>query len=290
MTSGIPWSSEESQLLAMLWPEGGKEELLRAFPDRSWRTLREKAHELALPARTFERRPRGSPVNPDFFATWSESMAYVFGFWFADGWMSQPGKDATVRFVSKDQDHLALIRDLMDSQHRIYARRDACYTLVIGSQYLWRGLSRQGGIPAKSLVATMPDVPCMYRRPFVRGLVDGDGYVTWDRPTRPRPVIGILGNGIFLERVAVLIDEETGVGVAPIYEYEDTWPRVRYTGIRAKVLALWLYAGMTMALERKAVSAREFAAWEPSKYGWKSQAVLTPRMQQVLEGRAATGD
>jgi hypothetical protein len=66
-------------------------------------------------------------------------------------------------------------------------------------------------------------------------------------------------------------------------------PRVVYTGIRAKALAKWLYADTGIALERKARIARQFAEWEPSKFGWKSKAVLTSRMLDLLAGSGVDG-
>ena len=37
-----------------------------------------------------------------------------------------------------------------------------------------------------------------------------------------------------------------------------------------------------LALERKAAIAQEFGKWELSKYGWKSQAIMTPGMLRIL--------
>jgi hypothetical protein len=284
MTSGVAWTDDEGRLLTTLWESASKDELTRAFPTRSWKTLVEKARLLGLPGRLFERRERYSPVNQDFFVEWSEAMAYVFGFWFADGWMSQPDRDAQVGFVSKDNEHLDLIRELMESQHQIYSRRDGCFALTIGGKRLWRGLLYRGGMPAKSLIAPMPEVPYVFLRPFVRGYVDGDGYVIWETSPRRRPVIGILGGTPFLGELARFLNQEAGVGVAEIRAYDYLSPRVVYTGIRAKALAKWLYADTSIALERKAATARQFAAWEPSKFGWKSNAVLTSRMRDLLAG------
>jgi hypothetical protein len=289
MTSGVAWTDDEGRLLTTLWENVSKDELIRAFPTRSWKTLVEKARLLGLPGRLFERRERYSPVNQDFFVAWSEAMSYVFGFWFADGWMSQPDKDAQVSFVSKDKEHLDLIRELMESQHRIYSRLDACFALTIGGKRLWRGLSHQGGMPAKSLTAPMPYVPQVFLRHFVRGYVDGDGYVVWETSPRRRPVIGILGGTLFLVELARILDQETGVGVAEIRAYDYLSPRVVYSGIKAKALSRWLYADTAIALERKAMIARQFAEWEPSKFGWKSKAVLTSRMRDLLAGSEVDG-
>jgi hypothetical protein len=36
-------------------------------------------------------------------------------------------------------------------------------------------------------------------------------------------------------------------------------------------------------LERKGAIARAFTVWEVSKRGWKSDTVVTPKMQRILE-------
>jgi len=225
-------------------------------------------------------------VNRQFFSAWNPDMAYVFGFWFADGWMSQPDKDLCITFTSADLEHLQTIQSLMESEHKIYSRIGKCYDLTIGSKQLWHDLYRLGGTPAKSLVAEMPTVPKEYLRHFVRGYVDGDGTVRWETSQRRRPVLSIVGGTKFLSQMAMLLDEETGVGISRVKVRfsRPKAPELIYTGIKAKTLAKWLYSNATLALERKAKSAHEFATWELSKFGWKSQAVMTPKMQAILAG------
>jgi len=223
-------------------------------------------------------------VNQQFFSAWSSEMAYVFGFWFADGWMSQVDPDLCIRFTSADLGHLQTIQSLMRSEHKIYARAEKCYDLTIGSKQLWHDLFSLGGMPAKSLVAEIPFVPKKYLRHFMRGYVDGDGTVRWDMSQRRRPLLSMVGGSVFLSQAAVLLDEETGIGIATVRLYINKTPEIVYTGIKAKTLAKWLYFNAPLALARKAVVAHEFETWELSKFGWKSQVVMTPKMQAILAG------
>jgi hypothetical protein len=218
-----------------------------------------------------------------FFSRWTPESAYVFGFWFADGSMTQPGKDYYVSFVTKDLEHLRLIRQVMQAEQKIYARPDGCYTLVIGSKQMWGDLLSLGARPAKSLVAGMPQIPSKVLRHFIRGYIDGDGYLYWERSQRPRPMIGVVGGHRFLEALARAIDAETGVDVAKVNAYPEKTPFIAYSGIKAKVLGKCLYSNTNLALERKAVIARQFETWELSKFGWKSQAIMTPKMRAILE-------
>jgi hypothetical protein len=221
-------------------------------------------------------------VNSSFFSTWNKEMAYVYGFWFADGWMSQPDKDRYIRFTSADLTHLQVIQSLMGSEQKIYARKERCYDLTIGSKQLWLDLQTIGGIPAKSLVASMPDVPETFLPDFIRGFVDGDGFVYWENSQRRRPAIGMVGGIHFLKQLAVVIDEQAGVGVANVKAYPNKAPFIAYTGIKAKTLGKWLYPQGCLMLERKGLVAQSFTSWELSKFGWKSHRVITQRMQEIL--------
>ena len=218
-----------------------------------------------------------------FFSQWTPESAYVFGFWFADGSMTQPGKGYCVSFVTKDLEHLRLLQQVMQAEQKIYARPDGCYTLAIGSKQMWHDLLRLGGAPAKSLVAPMPDVPQTFRRHFIRGYVDGDGSLYWDTTRRRTPRINIVGGLAFLEKLARVIHEETDVGIARIRTHKSKTPFLAYSGIKAQVLAKWLYVPGELMLERKGMLAHAFGMWELSKFGWMSQAVMTSRMREILE-------
>jgi hypothetical protein len=64
-------------------------------------------------------------VNRDFFSVWTPEMAYILGFWFADGWMSQPDKDCHITFTSADLAHLKAIQAALASEQKIYTRAGA---------------------------------------------------------------------------------------------------------------------------------------------------------------------
>jgi len=221
-------------------------------------------------------------VNQNFFSDWNVDMAYILGFWFADGWMSQPDKDCRITFTSADLDHLKAIQLLLTSEQKIYARKGCCYDLTIGSKQLWHDLYRLGGRPAKSLIAEMPPIPHVLIHHFARGFVDGDGCLYWDNSQRRSPRMQIFGGVTFLQQFSQTIEQETGVSAARVRERVNRVADLTYSGIKAKVLVKWMYTPGDLALERKAMLAQEFREWELSRFGWKSQAAITPRMQQIL--------
>ena len=67
-------------------------------------------------------------VNQNFFKEWNNDMAYIFGYWFADGHISNPNmpswKNYEFIITSKDIKHLYLIRRLMNSNHKINDKKE----------------------------------------------------------------------------------------------------------------------------------------------------------------------
>ena len=95
-------------------------------------------------------------------------------------------------------------------------------------------------------------------------------------------MLSMLGGKSFLEVLGQIIDDQTGTGIARVWGYAHRAPTIAYPGIKAKALAKWLYTPGDLMLERKGAIAREFIAWEPALRGWKSLAVMTPKMQRIL--------
>ncbi|OGI66707.1 hypothetical protein A2642_01925 [Candidatus Nomurabacteria bacterium RIFCSPHIGHO2_01_FULL_39_10] len=125
--------------------------------------------------------------NEDFFKKWSPEMAYVLGFFAADGNMIKNKRGAHfVSFYSTDKDLLEKVKLNLKSNLKISARKmDArfsnhkqSYVLQIGSKEIFNDLIHLGMTPNKSLTIKMPIVPKKYLPHFLRGYFDGDGHVS----------------------------------------------------------------------------------------------------------------
>ena len=125
--------------------------------------------------------------NEDFFKKWSPEMAYVLGFFTADGNMIKNKRGAHfVSFYSTDKDLLEKIRlnlksDLKISAKKInpkYPNHKQSYVLQIGSKEIFNDLMGLGMTPNKSLTIRMPDMPKEFLPHFFRGYFDGDGHVS----------------------------------------------------------------------------------------------------------------
>ena len=126
-------------------------------------------------------------VNQDFFKKWSPEMAYVLGFFAADGTMIENKRGGHYLGLEiTDKTLLYRIRELLGSNNKIAARRrnlewKIAYRLQIGSNAIFSDLLKLGISPRKSKIIELPNIPEDYLSDFVRGYFDGDGHVTIGR-------------------------------------------------------------------------------------------------------------
>ena len=111
-------------------------------------------------------------------------MAYVLGFFAADGTMIQNKRGGHfIEFHSTDKEILVAIQRVTKSNHKISARKQKSfnqktgYRIQIGSKKMYNNLLSLGMCSRKSLVLQMPVVPQKYLGHFIRGYFDGDGCV-----------------------------------------------------------------------------------------------------------------
>src|SRR2546426_365306 len=130
--------------------------------------------------------PMFREVSHGFFRTWSSSMAYVLGYFAADGAMIKNNRGAHfIEFHSTDKILITNLRRVLKSNHHIGIRnRNAvnknwktAYRLQIGSIKAYNDLRAHGFSQNKSKTMLFPAVPAKYFGDFVRGYFDGDGNV-----------------------------------------------------------------------------------------------------------------
>ena len=125
-------------------------------------------------------------VNENFFHKWSAHMAYVLGYFCADGCMfMNPRGSKYAAFYSTDNGSILNIKRLLNSKNKITTRERSnanwkkLFSLQIGSKKIYSDLLKLGLSPAKADRLSLPEVPGEYLRHFVRGYFDGDGCVSY---------------------------------------------------------------------------------------------------------------
>ncbi len=133
-------------------------------------------------------------------------MAYVLGYWYADGSLENAEylRGKYIRVTSTDKETIEKIRTWIGSSHNIVViksppsqNRKTQYFLRIGDHALYDDLIRLGLYPNKSLTIKFPVVPDDFLEDFLRGNLDGDGCVYL-----------ALGNGVtqikIVKRISVI--------------------------------------------------------------------------------------
>lgn len=142
------------------------------------------------------------PVDENFFSEWSEDMAYVLGFVFADGCIAKDSLgNMTLVISTNDQDLLTEIKKVLKSECplRSYKNQPKLYHLRIGRRQVIDDLLQLGVTPKKSFTMKFPEIPKEYVSHFIRGYFDGDGTIYYERRNNKPIVKFVCGSKDFLK-------------------------------------------------------------------------------------------
>jgi hypothetical protein len=222
------------------------------------------------------------PRHADFFRIWTPELAYVLGLWWTDGCMRIKNNTGANEFeiASNDRDHLVHIATYIGGNYdlRKVSEDSNTYRITFCSVEMYRDIERLGGSPRKSRTIGFPDVPAELLPHFARGVVDGDGTLSWNED---RPVVQVYsGSTRFLDHFVVAVEQATGIPAPKRNPNRDNW-YVKWSTTRAKCLVAWMYEQNTgLALPRKAELARDILAWQPKKT--PHRGTITERMRELF--------
>ena len=144
-------------------------------------------------ARTLGQQPRKVNLNLNehyFDCIDSEDKAYFLGLLLADGsveWSNNRQSSLRLELVETDK----YILDLLSKHLNIGAnmryekregRKNGTFTLFVRSNILCDALAKYGVVPNKTnTLKALPDIPSKYLPDMIRGLIDGDGSIYFDR-------------------------------------------------------------------------------------------------------------
>lgn len=147
-------------------------------------------------------------VNGGFFKTWSHDMAYILGFWFADGCIRYKKCGSKIFSITQHKDDIYILEEIlkkMDSNHPLVKTRN-CFDIFIGSKEIFNDILLLGGKPRKSMDVEFPNVPKIYLPDFIRGYFDGDGCVY--KHYKSYNSNFVCGSLKFLEKLNEILGEE----------------------------------------------------------------------------------
>lgn len=144
--------------------------------DRAIRNVMYK-HGIKMNRGQFSGQPRKHKVNEDFFKVWSHEMEWVLGIFITDGHVN---KDIhSISFSQKDKRLLHLIAEFMNADFILAPTGSTSTTpsLIINSKEIKEDLAKLGIKSYKSLTIPFPNIPDQYLPSFIRGVIDGDGWI-----------------------------------------------------------------------------------------------------------------
>lgn len=199
-------------------------------------------------------------------------MAYVLGFWFADGYMRRE-KSYRILFVSNDKQILESVRDALKSDHPIRKNKsDRSFHISFHSKYLYKKLEGLGGIKGKSQTMSFPYVPQKYVRDFIRGYFDGDGSVFFveyirtkdKRWTRELRTNFTSGSRPFITKVMEILHEELGLSLKKLGTFNNGGSLKLGYGMKDSdaLLHYMYYKNFSIGLRRKANFVSKIPAYQ----------------------------
>ncbi|WP_449622877.1 LAGLIDADG family homing endonuclease [Robertmurraya sp. Marseille-Q9965] len=122
-------------------------------------------------------QPRKHKVNENFFKVWSHEMAWVLGMFITDGTVNSSAH--SIVFSQKDERILRIIANFMNADYVLapFGPTKKTPSLIINSKEIKQDLANLGIKAKKSLIVPFPEVPKEFLSSFVRGVIDGDGWV-----------------------------------------------------------------------------------------------------------------
>ncbi|WP_338754479.1 LAGLIDADG family homing endonuclease [Bacillus sp. FJAT-52991] len=167
------------EMIIKLYKEGiSYKEMLPivGLSDRAIRNVLYK-HGVKMNREQSSGQPRKHKVNEDFFKIWTQEMAWVLGLFVTDGTINK--QIHSISFTQKDEKILRLVATCMEADYVLApaAPTRLTPTLIINSKEIKQDLQKLDITPNKSLVVPFPDVPDEFLPSFIRGVIDGDGWV-----------------------------------------------------------------------------------------------------------------
>jgi len=198
-------------------------------------------------------------VNKNFFKKWSSEMAYVLGFFAADGYITvnkRGGQFWSIQIVDKKL--LENIKKTVGSGHKISTMKRRkifggevsfyiIYRLQIGSIEMCDDLRHLGMCENKTKSLTVPNVPDKYFSDFVRGYFDGDGNVWLGNVNKIRKIPKFTIIVMFTSCSFVFLDQlrkkllKFGLKGGSLYRSKRNYSRLQFSVLDSLKLYDFMY-------------------------------------------------
>jgi len=149
-------------------------------------------------------------INQDYFKKWSHNMAYMLGFWFADGCI-YGGKMFDITIHAKDKYLIKRFAEELQYEGPLcdYVDRQAS-RLNFSCIVIYNDIVLLGGKENKSMDVQFPNVPKKFLPDFIRGYFDGNGCIMNLKGGRINSAF-TCGSRDFIDKLWKILKEEVGI-------------------------------------------------------------------------------
>ena len=260
------WTREDDTVLQHIYPRASDSEVAKQMQRTVW-SVKSRAKRLHLTKDAEYRAVLNQTkaqhlrevnltyhINHGYFShITTRDQAYWLGWLWSDGCVGQQGESYTIELElhKKDVRVLEQFREAIGTDYPLHYRRDAV-RLHITSRQMFQDLGKLGIIPQKSVLATQPDIGETFVADFIRGVFDGDGYLSIAKTK----VAAILGTESFCYWLQAITQQEIGIRSAVYRKKNTTFRWAINAQEMIRLFAQWIYranedGSLPLHLERK---------------------------------------
>lgn len=266
------WIEQETKYLIEHYATGNISDIAKIL-NRSKKAICERAKILKLKRQIIYRKHK---INEDFFAEWSNDMAYVLGLICADGCLSSSQYSISIYLHKNDSYLLEKISKSMKSTYKVHFKKNMS-TLTIHSKKMYNDLLELNLTSAKSLTLECPEIPQEFIPKFILGVLDGDGSID---VSRRRAKISTASDR-FAQKLCLLL-EKINI-VHKIYNEPYVWRGNKRDFFNIRILRdndlrrLYnaMYDNTTLFMKRKKKAFIEMGILEKD-FGIRNKSIMRP--------------
>ena len=197
-----------------------------------------------------------------------DEKAYWLGFFYADGYLSG-NKSFGCALKKDDVSHLRKFLTAININKDPISHSESTNScgFVLSSEHLYKVLGTYGFSNNKSYDQTdKPFNVCPYafKKSFIRGLWDGDGYVSVSG--EGKNITGVISNNeMLLEAIVSFVNDKFNDEFCKVTK-SDGYPRIKLTATKAKSFLDWIYSEASVYLGRKYNNYMKLSAGFYSQY------------------------
>lgn len=263
--NGGVWVANEKEILRQHYEHAPRDYILSLLPNRKWNAIQQQACKVL----NLQRKANDfTYCQYNLFDEWNEKVAYLLGFIMADGYIQLKDHggnsntlqiNANVRDIDIIYKIAAALKYRGNIYHKCRFRKDRDQTeydvgIQINNKWMIQQIHNKGiPLQKKSYTATFPnDIPKVLIRHFIRGLIDGDGWISWGLRKANKNfysiLVGLCGTKNIIECSQQYLPSYIITSMRHVRSGTFAW---NIEGEQAFNLCQWLYQDATIFLDRK---------------------------------------